>query len=80
MNLIEEAYLMLLAPEFLPRRGIIRTILVLFTLFTFYHDLRSLLPDPPSSGFRPVKASPSSMSGMVLAGVNRAIPAWSKGS
>ena len=80
MNLMEEAYLMLLAPEVLPRRGIIRTILVWFTLFTFYQLLVELLPDPPSSGPRPVRASPSSMSGMVLAGVDRTIPAWSKGS
>ena len=75
MNLMEEAYLMLLAPEFLPRRGIIRTIMVWLTLSTFYYDLRSLLPDPPSGGPRPVKASPSSMSGLVPAGVNRTIPA-----
>ena len=90
MNLIEEAYLVLLAPAELypmflapedipPRRGIIRTILVWLTLFTFYYDLCSLLPDLPSGGPRPVKASPSSMSELDPAGVNRTIPAWSKG-
>ena len=91
MNLIEEAYLKLLAPaELYPiflapedtprRRGIIRTILVWLTLFTLYNDLRSMLPDLPPSGPRPVKASPLSMSGSVRAGVNRTIPTWSTGS
>ena len=43
---------MLLAPEVIPHRGIIRTILVWLTLCTFYQPLRDLLPDPPSSGSR----------------------------
>ena len=53
LNLIEEAYLVLVAPELLPRRGIIRTILVLLTLFTFYQPLMELLPDPPSVDLAP---------------------------
>ena len=90
INLLEEAYLTLLYPkevyltplgrEVLARRGTIRTILVLLTIFMFYLDLSEMLPDPPSGGPRPLKASPSSMSGSALAGVNLTIPAWSQGS
>lgn len=76
MNLIEEAYLMMLAPEFFRRLGTIRKILVLLTFFTFYDYLISLVPDPPSGGPRPLRASPSSVSGLDPAGVNRTIPAW----